>query len=137
MPNTYKGTSIQRADWTVWFDVREGLKELAEVRGQDTIVPYLPGRIERTRVKDKRDIELYGWIKGATESAYWTLLKEMQTLFDPAATPGDLVVPLADGTTATIRARALNMIPEEEDHRGNAQHFSVGLVAVAPDWTIA
>lgn len=137
MPNTYKATSIQRTPPTVWLDVAEGLFERYKVRGGDVLVPGSTGKIEgSTFVPDELAIVLKGWIKGTSWSNYWTLVKEMRTLFDPAAGYGTLSVPLDDGTTATISARPTALIPDGDEAIGAARLWSVQLVAVdPPDWT--
>lgn len=136
MPNTFDGTSIQRADNSVWLDVKEGLFEHYEVRGKDTVVPGDEGEIPRNRVPGKLRIVLKGWIRGSSWSAYWTLVKEMKTLFDPARAPATLSVPLDDGTTGTIEARPVNIIPAGDEAIGAAREWSVELRAVDPPyWT--
>lgn len=136
MPNTYDGTSVQRADNSVWLDVKEGLFEHYKVRGKDTTIPGAAGKIPRNRVADELRIVLKGWIRGSSWSNYWTLVKEMKTLFDPARSPATLSVPLDDGTTATIDARPLNLIPAGDEAIGATREWSVELVAVdPPEWT--
>jgi hypothetical protein len=135
MPNTFKGTTIQRTNREWWFDVREGLQSTPEARGKDTLVPSLKGEIARNRKLGKRKIELYGWVKGSSWSNYWTLVKELLALFAPDGAAGTLSVPLDDGSTATISAQAVSVLPEGNEAIGAARHFSVQLIAASPDWT--
>lgn len=136
MGATFGGTLIQRADFSMWFDVRKGLKETPKTRGKNTVIPGTRGEIPRNRVASKLDIELYGWIKGSSWSAYWTLVKELLTIFGAEAGEKTLVVPLDDGTNATIQARALNVMEEGDEAIGAAQYFSIALEAVnPPNWT--
>lgn len=141
VPLTYKGTDLQRSDYTVFLEIVRGLDEVTDVRGQDTVIPSLAGRVARNRVADRRSIELRGWVSGtgATEelarSSYRTLVKELQTLFSPTAAAGNLVATLEDGTTATISARSLSIMwgdPVVPSHRP----LSVELESIAPNWTI-
>jgi hypothetical protein len=97
---TYATTSLQRSNLTVWLEITTGFDDVAEVRGHDTVVPHLAGRIARNRKKDVRGIELTGWVQGtgSTEAArlssYRDLVDELQTLFDPVRVPAALGRPL-------------------------------------------
>lgn len=136
MAATYNGTSIQVANYSLWFDVRKGLKESAEVRGINTTIPGAVGEIPRNRVKDRLEIELYGWIKAASWSAYWTAVKALLALFDVTGGDKVLSIGLDDGSTATINATPLDVLPEGDEAIGAAQYFSIRLEAVNPPyWT--
>lgn len=138
---TYKATDLQRSLFTVQFEITLGLDELAEVRGEDTIIPALAGRTGRNRVKDYRPIELSGWIQGtgATEAlrlaSYRDLIDEMTTLFDPAAAAGTLSGLAWDSTTRSIVARSLGLRPGPVTVYG-AREFVVLLESIVPDWTV-
>lgn len=119
-----------------------GLDDSPEVRGSDVIVPGLAGRIAMDRKRDRRLIELAGWIMGtgSTESAQRadirSALESLRTLFDPARSPATLIVTLEDGGTASITARPVNMAMAD-DPIPTYRQLSVELEAVGDDWVIA
>lgn len=134
IPVTYKATNMQLADYSRFFEIEEGLDELAEYRGTDLPLPGAPGQYEGVRVADRRVIVLLGWLKGTSLSNYRALKKALDILCDPTA-PGDLVATLEDGTTATIRARALAIVPVTPP-RGAFRGFRIVMLSIAPDWTV-
>lgn len=118
-----------------------GLDDSPEVRGTDTIVPGLAGRIVRSRVRDRRVIELAGWVMGTgtTEADQREdvrdALEELRALFDPTRTPATLLLELEDGGFATISARPLSTVMGD-DPIPTYRALSVELEAVEADWTI-
>ena len=134
IPITYKATDVQRADLSMHLDILEGLDEIAETVGGDQ--PYVgkDGQAEGVRRHSVRRIILAGWIRGATNSAYRTLVKELHTLFDPK-TPGNLVATLEDATTGTIRARAIAIVWVDPERFGNTRRVRILMDSSAPDWT--
>lgn len=113
---TFNGTDLQQNPPGLFLEIVVGLNEPPSVRGTDTIVPALDGRIPRNRVVDTRFIELRGWVAGigATEAlqraSFRTQVKALLALFNPSADPDDLVADLEDGTTGTISAQTTNII---------------------------
>jgi hypothetical protein len=64
---TYAGTSLQvlsGSERRITFWLVGGLDDPADVRGEDTVVPALAGRIARNRVRDRRVIEIQGYVRG-------------------------------------------------------------------------
>lgn len=138
MAATFGSYNLQETDFSVHFDVRRGLKETAEYRGRNTVIPGADGEIPRTKVIDRLPIELYGWIQGSDWSDYWTLVKALLAAFDPAGGAQTLSVDLDDGTTATIDAVPLSVVPEGDEAIGATQYFSITLEALdPPSWNFA
>lgn len=139
---TFRLTDLQPSDLTVFLQIVTGLDDIAAVRGIDTVVPGLTGRIPRARVKDVLPIELAGLVMGAGDTeilrraSYRTTVAMLQVLFDPSLAPGDLVVEAEDGTTYTIAARPISMVWGTEDVPC-VRELSVALESVDPDWTVA
>lgn len=137
---TYKGTDLQRSDLTVHLDVTLGVDEPVEVRGEDTIVPALAGRIPRNRVGDRLVIELTGWVQGtgATEdlrlASFRNLSDELRLLFDPRDAPGTLAGTTWDGATREIEARSNGMRWGPHNVFGVRQLIVV-MESVDPDWS--
>jgi hypothetical protein len=122
---TYRGTELRPSDKSFRFWITAGLDDEASVRGEDTVVPGLAGRLTRDRVKDRRVIELQGYISsngagaGASEDAareeYRDIIDTLHTIFDPTLDPGELIIytPTAGVDSGKIRglnARFLNAI---------------------------
>lgn len=61
---TFGGTDIQHNPIGIFLEIVRGLNEGPSVRGSDTVVPGLAGRIARNRVADRWDIELRGLVAG-------------------------------------------------------------------------
>lgn len=135
----YDGQDLQANDLSIDLEVIVGLDEVAEVRGTDTTIPSKAGRRARNRVKDRRSIELGGWLQGVGEfesvrmASYRQIVAFLQTLFDPARDPATLSVPLEDGTTATISARPLVIVYGDRPLPGVCR-ISVSLESIDPDW---
>lgn len=144
---TFNSTSLVTTVGTQWRIVLQcikGLDDSPSVRGEDTIIPGTAGRTARVRVRDRRIIELAGWVfgTGSTDAAQTDdlrdALEELRTLFDPTDDPQTLVIDLEDGTrTATITARTRNMAVAREDLIV-ARKVSVELESVSStDWVVA
>lgn len=138
---TYDGTDVQDADLGLFLEIVKGLNETPEVRGTDTTVPGLDGRIPRNRVTDRLAIELRGMLmatgmdESAQRSDFATMRQQVRMLFDPTKMPADLVAELEDGSTATISARPLPTLLWRQGPPGYAE-LSVELESVDPDWVI-
>jgi hypothetical protein len=139
---TFRSVDIQRADFSVFLEVKRGLNEIPEVRGQDTVVPGLAGRYFRNRVADRRTIELRGFVSGydATPSEaadrrdFRHRVEELRDLFDPTLDPGTLAAALEDGGTATIEARATNVVWNQV--APSLHEVSVEMESVDPEWVV-
>lgn len=139
IPLTFDATDVQQDPIGLFLEIVRGLNEPMTVRGSDTTVPGLTGRIARNRKGDRLLIELRGLVIGngathALQKADFAALRQfVRTLFNPKADPAPLVATLEDGTTATVNARTLNVI---WILGGDADaEISVEMEAVA-DWTI-
>lgn len=143
-PATYDGTeTVQFVDgqarWLI--GLVSGLDDSWEVRGEDDIVPSLSGRIPRNRVRDRLPILLEGTLLGVGETdaeqrsdirASW---EEVRTLFVNTRDPAELSVELEDGSTATILARPLNVVPGPVD-LAVVRKVSIQLEAVCDPWDV-
>ena len=115
---TFGGTDIQQDPFGIFLEIVHGLNEVPSVRGVDTIVPGLAGRIARNRVTDVLLIELQGLVAGlgtdeaAQREDFRDLVATFRALFDPTVIAA-LVATLEDGGTSTIAARTLNIIWEQ------------------------
>lgn len=137
---TYRGTDIQDVDG-IYLEIYRGLIEPVEVRGQDLIVPAYSGQIVRNRLGHRKGIGLRGWIRGvgATDedddrADFATNRATFNTLFDTTLEPGALVASLEDGSSKTIDARTLNVIPDVQVP--TLVYVDIELESVDPDWTV-
>lgn len=139
IPLTFDGTDIQEDPIGLFLEIVRGLNEPMTVRGTDTIVPSLTGRIARNRKGDRLLIELRGLVIGngathALQKADFAAQRQIvRALFDTKADPAPLVATLEDATTATINARTLNVVWIQGGDFD--AEISVELEAVE-DWTI-
>lgn len=137
----YDGTSLMRDDG-LFLAIKRGLGEIPVVRGTDTVVPGQTGRTARARVADRMAIELEGYVRGIgttgddEASAYYDLVLEMQTLFDPTKDPAVLSATLVNGANLTINARAVPPLLWEETILGRLARLNVQLESVDPYWTV-
>lgn len=117
------GIDLTRSDGRIIGQVTRGLIEQWEVRGKDTIVPALAGRVPRNRIRDRLMIEYTGHVMGAgaNEDAqredFRDLMDSIRTLMDPTSDPYDLVATMEDGSTRTITARPTpnGIVPGNDD----------------------
>lgn len=135
---SFKATSIQATDFSIWFDCIEGGPDQSvdDLAGVDVIIPGSSGFVPMPREKRGRTIVLIGWLKAASLSAFDTAEQALLALFDPEAATGTLSYDLDNGDTATIIAQALAVIPISE-RLGGSRRYTIRLVSGAPDWTIA
>lgn len=131
---TYDGgsTDIQAVPG-IFLEIAQGLDELPEVRGVDTVVPSLPGRVAGSRVLDRLSILLEGVVTGATESDYRASMLALRALFDPTLALRDLVATLEDGSTATVSARSVSIAAARTSRWSST--VSVELEALS-DWSV-
>ena len=143
---SYNGTSLNTfssAQPRLVFQVVRGLDDTPEVRGKDTVIPGTAGRTARSRVRDRRVIEIEGWVLGvgATHSAqtddFRDAMETLRTLFDPTASAATLIVALEDGArSASISCRPVNMLVNYEGLSVGAR-VNVELEAIGSDWSIS
>lgn len=136
---TANSTDVQDADLGIFLEIVRGLNESPSVRGTDTIVPGLAGRVARNRVADVLTIELRGIVTGAgadeaaQRSDYRTNVNTVRALFDPTSLV-TLVAALEDGTSATITARPLNLVWDQL--LPTLANVSIEMESIDPDWVI-
>lgn len=138
---TVDGTDVQAANFGIFLEIVKGLNESPSVRGQDTIIPGLAGRIARSRVADTLMLELRGIVTGdrdaeAGEDAdFRTNCLAARALFAPTKSPVAVVATLEDGSTATINARPLPGAIWNYPMRCVAE-VSFPMESVDPDWVV-
>lgn len=116
------GVDLTRSDGRILGRVVRGLNELPEVRGKDTVVPALAGRVPRNRIADRLLIEWEGMVMGAGSTEqdqredFRDIVDSLRALMDPTSDPYELVVTLEDGsTTRSITARPINIVWGDDD----------------------
>lgn len=140
IPLTYGGEDLQAADLSLFLEITQGLNELPEVRGRDVLIPYLDGQRPRPRRPDTLRLVLAGHVMGngaaaaARQADYRTTMRALGVLFDTARDPADLVATLEDGATATISARPLSIMANEQVPSEFAK-VSIELLSIDPEWT--
>jgi hypothetical protein len=121
---TYRGTNYvtsSAGQLRYCFRVVRGYYSGVEVRGTDSIIPGTAGRTARNRKRDRRLIEIEGFVQGvgttlsAAASDFETAMAQVKTDFDPTAAAGTLVMTLQDGSTKSISARVLPETLEGDD----------------------
>lgn len=141
-PSSGPALDCQRADLSIHLEIVTGLDDVPAVRGVDTIVPGLTGRIPRNRVADVLAIELAGWVQGGTgasteaarRTGYRNAVDAIQAAFDPSLDPGTLEVDTEDGETRVVSARALTLVWGREDIPA-VRALSVALESTDPFWS--
>jgi hypothetical protein len=139
---TYNGHDLQESGLGIFLELKSGLVGGLSVRGTDTIVPGLAGRIVRTRLGDRRVLMLKGFVTGNAGSGAeasdrssfrdkWQLLAGW---FPIGGSPANLVASLEDGTTATISCRTTDIV-EGEQPVPTFQVVTIELESVDPDWS--
>lgn len=139
---TFAGTDLQNSTFGIFLEIKSGLVGGVSVRGTDTVVPGLAGRIVRNRKRDRRVIELRGFITGnagstsesSQRSSFRDKWQALEAIFDVSAAPANLVATLEDGSTATIACRTIDILPGEQPVP-TFQEVSVELESVVPDWS--
>lgn len=139
---TFDAVDLQRADLSVHLDVMN-LNGGLDVRGKDTVIPSLDGRIARVRVADVRHVIVEGWIQGvgATEAlrlaSAQELLDELEALFSPDLDPNPLAGLAADGSTRTLLCRPQPGILWPDPIVPGVHKVSVLLDSVFPNWVLS
>lgn len=141
---TFASTVLMRTDG-LFLQLKRGFGEVPLVRGVDQLVPRRSGRIPRSRVADKLSIELEGYVRGIPDEgdndptepeAYYTLVDELVTLFDPTADERTLSFLHPDGSTRSISCRVVPPLLWDEIIPGRLAKLNVALEAVDdPSWT--
>lgn len=138
---TFGGADLQRADLSIHLDIVSGLNDGKRVRGTDTVIPSMRGRVARNRIADGRDIILAGWLQGTGSSeanrlaSYQNLRDEVEAIFDPEDAPATLVGQAQDGTWREIDCRTVSIVWDPAVINGVGQ-LSISLDAAEADWTV-
>ena len=115
------GVDLTRSDGRILGRVVRGLNEVPEVRGKDTLIPSRSGMVPRNRKLHRLVIEWEGHVMGdgATEADqredFRDLMDSLRTLMNPVLDPYELVITVEDGTTRSITARPINLLPGPDD----------------------
>lgn len=142
---TYRGTdcvTISSGQVRICLRLTSGLYSGLAVRGKDVLVPGLAGRIAGNRVRDRRTLEVEGFVQGvgSTEDArradFETAMQTVDGLFDPTLAAGTLVVALQGGGTASIQARTLPETLEADAAIPSRLDLKFRLEAIGADWSI-
>lgn len=138
---TFDGVDLQRSDFSLFLEVVKGVNEGPRVRGVDTVVPGLGGRIARNRISDGFVVGLQGYVSGVgtgedqQRKRFADRRAEIRALFDPTADPANLVATLEDGTTLTCAARTLPSMLWDQIVPSMAR-LSLELESLDADWTV-
>lgn len=143
-PDGGSPVDCQRSDLGLFMEIVTGFDEVPSVRGEDTVIPGLAGRIPGNRISDERSIILAGFIAGAvadsqTEDERRASYREMVTALQAAFHPtlmGTLEVTGEDEAVYSIAARPLSIVYGPETVPA-FRYVSVALVSTTdPEWTV-
>lgn len=135
---TFDSTLLQPSDVSFVMWIETGLQGAPTVRGDDTVIPHLAGRVPRSRQADRLIIELEGYILAETPSEFADIRGQLMTLFDGVALPRTLSCTLEDGvTTATIAARPTPPVLLDPIIPSYAARINVRLESVDPYWVLS
>jgi hypothetical protein len=138
---TVDATDVQQFPFGIFLELVRGLNEPPRVRGVDTVVPGLAGRIARNRTGDGFILELHGYVAGLGTSGYaqgasWRdQVNTFRVLFDPTQDPVGVVATLEDGSTATCSARTLPTVVWVQ-RAPTCAEVSVEMESLDTDWVI-
>lgn len=138
---TYDGVDLQDSDLQVFLEIVHGLNETPSVRGTDTVVPALAGRLEGNRVNDVLVITLEGYVRGdptsidrdAAMASFRGNVQDVRTLFAPNRQRADLVATLEDGSQLSISARPMPGMIWSEPVKSEVAQVSIELEGYG-DW---
>jgi hypothetical protein len=139
---SFDGVDLQTADLQIFLEIVHGLNEPPSVRGSDTIVPGLAGRIEGNRINDVLVIGLEGLFRADPTTtthddaiaSYRGNVNTVRSLFLPNRARADLVATLEDGSQLTVSARPMPGVIWSEPVKSELAQVSIELEAY-DDWT--
>lgn len=131
---TFRGVDLQRADFSLFLEIVEGLSRGVETRGGDWTVGGRPGRLALGQVPDRLVVGLQGWVQGTDKANYRELRRELDLLMRPSLPPGPLVATTEDGVVLTTMARGVNPPIQEGDGDARTREITVDLEAVDPPY---
>lgn len=141
---SYRSVDLQTEN--LFLDLMVSLYEPADHRGQDDVVPGMPGRYRRNRIPDQRMIPLKGWTRGTGSTAverrqsFDAAEASLGAILDPSADAGALVVipPYMglSGGPMTIQAVVANWTAGVVEGSLSYRRWTVELEAIGnpPDW---
>jgi hypothetical protein len=115
----FDGVDLQPADHQWFFEIERGLDDVPTVRGKDTVIPGAEGRFEQNRKIDTLSIVLKADVTADPaltdvddiRASYRENMSTIRALFAPDRARALLEVLLEDGSTRTISARPINILP--------------------------
>lgn len=135
-------TTISTTAPRLQFWLVSGLDDGLDIRGRDTVIPGTAGRTARNRLRDRRVIEIEGFVAGvgATDAIqtddFRDAMEAMRTLFLPTRSAANLVVLLEDLVrSATISCRPLPTM-QIRYVSSVAASMSIELEAIGSDWAL-
>lgn len=131
---TFRGVDLQRADFSLFLEIVEGLSRGVETRGGDWTVGGRPGRLALGQVPDRLVVGLQGWVQGSSKADYRALRRELDLLMRPSLPPGPLVATTEDGVVLTTQARGVNPPIQEGDGDARTRELTIDLEAVDPPY---
>lgn len=145
----FRSVDLQNGDnpdlATIWLDLWNPF-DPADVRGDDLVIPEKLGQTAMSRVKDRRIIELRGFVKGEGNTAadrsesFWTASEALRAVMDFDLAPGTLswVSPYLGLPTGSqsLSARAVDAIPGQITNRMSFQRWTFRLKCIdnPPEW---
>ena len=138
---TYDGVDLQTSDLQLFLEIVHGLNETPSVRGVDTIVPALAGRVEGIRVNDILVVTLEGLImadptattRSDVVASFRDNCQTVRALFASNRARADLVATLENGDVWTVSARPMPGIIWSEPAKSELAQVSIELEAYG-DW---
>lgn len=133
---TLGGTDL-RDRTGIFLDLVSGYFEPADVRGSDTVIPALAGRVERNRVKDTRRVVLSGYVTGSSASDWNANVTALMALCDPTALAVLTVNSpyLGASGSSSLNVRFVNAIGGEPMYGVLYQSWSLEFESIDPDWS--
>lgn len=132
---TLGGTDIHDRSG-IFLDLVRGFNEPAALRGVDSVIPTLAGRIPRNRAPDTRTVTLEGYVTGSDAADWQANVAALMALL--TTDESDLVI--ADGYlgttgTLTLPVRCLSVpMGGSPMYAVMYQTWSIELTSVTPDW---
>jgi len=138
---TYDGVDLQTSDLQLFLEIVHGLNETPSVRGVDTTVPALAGRVEGNRVNDILVVTLEGLImadpttttRAGVIASFRDNCQTVRALFASNRARADLVATLENGDVWTVSARPMPGIIWSEPAKSELAQVSIELEAYG-DW---
>lgn len=139
---TFNSHDLQEVGLGIFLEIMSGLHDGLEVRGTDTVVPGAAGRISRNRVRDRRVVQLRGFVTGnagssgesGDRSSFRDKWQTLEGWFPLDGSPANLVASLEDGSTATLSCRTTQLVAGDQPVP-SFQLVTIQLESVSPNWS--